>query len=81
MADSGDDKDIGHKWHSAEVRDAFYHILDTFSGGNSDFTALLFLVRELDDRAANGDAAAAETLKTVVRMSKLIGVAQKVVFG
>lgn len=81
MADFGDGKDEGHKWHSAEVRDAFYHVLDTFSGANPDFPALLFLVRELDDRAANGDAAAAETLKTVVRMSRLINIAQKAVLG
>ena len=74
MADNGDHS---YKWNSAEIRDAFHHILDTFSGANSDFPALLFLVREFDKRAANGDEAAAELLKTVTRMSRLIATAQK----
>jgi len=79
MANLGDGKDIGHKWNSVEVRDAFYHVLDTFSGANEDFVALLFLVRKLDDQAANGDAAATEALQVVMRMSRLIDAATKIV--
>ena len=71
MADRG-----GYQWRLPEVGDAFNHILDTFGGANSEFVALLFLVRELDSRAANGDEAAAELLKVITRMSRFITVAQ-----
>jgi len=73
-----DNPNAGHEWHSVEVRDAFHHVLDTFSGANADFTALLFLVRQLDDQVAEGDKAAAEALQVVVRMSRLIGAAAKI---
>lgn len=82
MAKTSDlgDLDAGHRWHSIEARAAFYHVLDTFSGANMDFPALLFLVRQLDDQAAKGDATAVEMLRVVVQMSRLIGAATKI-FG
>jgi hypothetical protein len=78
MANLGDGKDLGHEWHSVEARDAFYHVLDTFSGANADFPALLYLVRQLDDQAAAGDDAAGELLRVVGRMSRLIEAAHKI---
>lgn len=52
-------------------------IMDTMSGGdNGSFVGYLMLTREMDTRAAAGDAAAAELLKVITRFARYIRAAR-----
>lgn len=67
-----------YEWQSKKAGEAFDHILDTFSGGNTDFAAFMFLMREMDKRAAQGDLEAIQILNIMNGFSKLIKTANKV---
>jgi len=66
-----------YNWQSKEGGEAFQHLLDTFSGANTDFAAFMFMMREMDKRAATGDMAAYEIIKIMVGFSRLVKVARK----
>jgi len=57
----------------------FFNILDCFTGvdGGGRFFNLKVMLEILDKRAEEGDEAAAETLETVARFSRLIDTASR----
>jgi len=67
------------KWNQPEVEAAFNNILETFGGadGGGRFTRLMWFLVDLDVQASNGDKDAEEILKVVIRMSKLIDIANR----
>ena len=68
----------GHKWQIKAVGEAFTDLLDTFSGGANDrFVPFLFLIREMDRRAADGDVDAFKILDILLQLHKLINTAVK----
>jgi hypothetical protein len=70
---------MAQKWNQTEVGVAFDNILDTFSGtdGGVRFARLMGFLVDLDVQASNGDKSAEEILKVVIRMSRLIDIANK----
>jgi len=66
-----------HEWQNKEADKAFNHILDTFGGANTDFASFMFMMREMDKRAAKGDKAAGEIVLSMIRFSRLIKAANQ----
>lgn len=66
-----------------ETGAAFLNILNTFSGedGGAGFVAFRTLLQEMDAKAKKGDKAAQEIVLLVTRMSKLIDIAKREMYG
>jgi len=65
------------QFKSSQLESAFNNIIDTFSGGdNTAFVNFLFLLRQLDTQAKDGDKAAQELINQVIRFSRFIDIAQ-----
>jgi hypothetical protein len=66
------------QFKSSELESAFNNIMDTFSGGdNTAFVSFLFMLRELDRQALEGDGPAQKLINEVVKFSRFIDVSQK----
>jgi hypothetical protein len=66
-----------------DTASAFGNILQAFSGedGGAGFIAIQHLVQVMDRQASEGDIAAEEIVTLVKRMSRLIDVAKKQMYG
>lgn len=60
-----------------ETKTALSNILDCFSGADASFYKLMLLCIELDKKAADGDIAAIQVLDCVIKLDRLIDIANK----
>jgi hypothetical protein len=70
---------MGHDYKDPKVEEAFDYILDTFSGadGCGTFAKFMFFIRDIDERAANGDEASKKLLGVMFAFYRLIKVVNK----
>jgi len=70
---------FGYQWKNKQVGEAFDCLLNIFGGGdNFKFTNFMFLVRELDQKAWDGDLASIKLLGLLLQMQRFINAANKV---